>query len=626
MRKWLFAAVLGILALAAFGGAAPALGASAASNPIAAENAKAGTTSWFVGTPRQDEMSGYFDRVSYLPGATATLYADSHGDPFSYTVYRMGYYQGLGGRKLASGTVDANTPQPDATVTGDTPGGAKLLTTGWHSSAGLQIGADWVSGYYLVKLHDSVNGGESYANFVVRSTTPAKIVINLSTNTWEAYNKWGNLSLYRDARVTPAISDQTLVAHQVSFLRPYVQGYGAGGYFVYDRPLVDWAESHGYPVSYSTDDDLRHAREAGTQTKLVIFSGHEEYYSMADRTELLRLTAAGVSQAFFGGNAWAWQARFDDVAHVMSVWRKKSLDPSTVKGTKTVRWETIGMPQNQLTGELETWGSQTGGQSAYATSSWPWNGAGLVPGSDLGTLEGKEFDGIAVNSALAPNLLMLSRTPFSGMPGVPANQAMTLWQKTPSAFIFSAGQTGFNWNLSYPGVTPPDWVDPTSTPTSSAVSLPIERLVGNLIRRATGLANPIPAVGPSGTPAPFAILAPASGQSEKASPTPLSVAWSDPPAGTSAVNVYVDDVLVGTGATNSNVFAGPGVATLGAHTIRIDAVKSDGSVLDTLSEPVTVLAASDPAFLQNVQGISRLWGDDESGTEPVQACFLKTAP
>lgn len=619
-------AVVGVLALAALGGSHPAAAASGGANAVAVENAKPGTTSWFIPTPNQDEIDGYFDDVSYLPGDSATLYVDSQGDPFSYTVYRMGYYQGLGGREVASGNVGANAPQPAPTVGGDFSGGAKLLRTGWHSSAEIPIGADWVSGYYLVKLRDAVNGGESYANFVVRSATPAPIVINLSTNTWEAYNRWGNLSLYRDSRVTPAIVSELGVAHQVTFQRPYLEGWGAGMFFLYDRPLVEWAESHGYPVSYSTDEDLRHAREAGPQTKLVIFSGHEEYYSMKDRNQLLKLTARGVSEAFFGGNAWAWQARFNDTAHVMAVWRRKSLDPGTNRRDKTVRWEAVRLPQDALTGTMQTWGAQVGPQTAYATSSWPWNGAGVVGGADLGPVDGTEFDGITVNTALPTNLLMLSRTPFSGMPGVPANQAMTLWQKTPSAFVFAAGQTGFNWNLSYPGVTPQLWVDATRYPSSSPVNPAIERLVGNLIERATGIANPVPPIASSGAAAPFSIVAPQAGQYVKAAPSPLSVAWSDPPAGTKKVRVYVDGVSAKSRGAYRNVFVTQGVRTLGAHTIQVVADARDGSVLGSVSEQVTALAPNDATFRQNVNHISRLWGNDDSGAVGVRACFRMTAP
>jgi hypothetical protein len=533
----------------------------------------------------------------------------------------MGYYQGLGGRKVSSGNVDANAPQPDPTVAGDYSGGAKLLTTGWHSSGTIPVGAGWVSGYYLVKLHDDVNGGESYATFTVRSATPAPIVINLSTNTWEAYNRWGSLSLYRDSRVTPALTSKVDVPHRVTFLRPYGDVWGAGKFFLYDRPLVEWAESHGYPVSYSTDEDVRLGREAGPQTKLVIFSGHEEYYSMADRDELLRLTASGVSQAFFGGNAWVWQARFDDTSHVMTVWRKKSLDPAQNPLKKTVRWESVGLPQNGLTGTLPTWGTETGLQSAYATKSWPWKGAGVASGEDLGKVEGTEYDGIAVNSDLPPNLLMLSRTPYSGMPGVPADQAMTLWQKTPSAFVFSAGQTGFNWNLSYPGVAPPLWIDPAGYPAGSEVKPVIERLVGNLIERATGIANPIPSIAPTDVAAPFAILAPQAGQYVMASPSPLSVAWSDPPPGTASIRVYVNRTQVAYRKPAGNILVSKALTELGTHTIRVDAVTGSKKVLATLREQVIVLGANDAVFRQNASHISRLWGNDGADAVPVRACF-----
>lgn len=567
------------------GGAA----ASDATNPIQVENSRPGTSDWFVATPREDEIEGYFGHVSYTPGQSATLYVDSHGDGFSYTVYRMGYYEGLGGREVAAGSVPGNAPQPEPTVSGDYDFGAKLLTTGWHSSTVIPLGADWVSGYYLVKLQDDVNGGESYANLVLRSRTPAPIVINLSTNTWQAYNRWDGLSLYRDSRDPTATTEWDL-PHRVSFLRPYLDEGGAGKFFLYDRPLVEWAESHGYPVSYSADEDVRLGREAGPKTKLVIFSGHDEYYSMADRQELERLTGAGVSEGFFGGNSWIWQARFDDVDHIMTVWRKKPLDPTGNPRLQTVRWASIGMPQDEVTGTMETWGTQTGPQSAYATSSWPWNGAGLVSGEELGPIEGGERDGITVNPALPRNLIMLSRTPFSGTQNVPADQAMTLWQKTPSAFVFSGGQTGFNWNLDYPGLTPASWIDPASYPTSSQVKPAIERLAGNLIERATGIANPIPAIAPTATPASFQILAPESGQHIRAYPNPLSVAWSDPPAGTSKVEVVVDGTRIVGASARGNVLVTNGIRKPGSHSILVVAVDKRGGFLATAGERVDVLA------------------------------------
>ena len=486
-------------------------------NSIQAENALPGTTSWFIQTPQQNEIDGYFGATSYLPGDIATLYADSHGDPFSYTIYRMGYYQGLGGREVSSGDVAANSWQPNRTVYDDQPRGAEFMTTGWHPSVSIPLDPSWVSGFYLVKLTDDYNGGESYANFTLRSPDPAPVVIVFSTNTWQAYNAWGKLSLYRDMRTTPPTKKQTDVPHEVSFLRPYgarsgevggdkgsVDGKGAsagaGLYFFSDRPLVEWAESNGYPVSYATDADVRAAVEAGPNTKLVIFSGHSEYHSLAERNEVLRLSTAGVSAAFFGGNAYAWQARFgDDNQHhcgadglqtEMTVWRLAWLDPCAVTSLKTVRWKTLGLPQSQVTGTMETHGIQSGPQTALQTSSWPWQGSGLTDGSPLGRLEGAEFDGIRAKSNDGAHLLILSRTPFAppagGVQGGAATQNMTLWQRTPGAFVFAAGQTGFNRYLSNPIYpTGPSWVDPTY-PTTSQVSAPIQILAANLIAHALG--------------------------------------------------------------------------------------------------------------------------------------------
>lgn len=506
--------VLAPLALLVAGAGAASAGTQ---NAIQAENALAGTSTWFIETPHQDEIDGYFDRTSYLPGQSATLYVDSHSDPFSYTVYRMGYYQGLGGREVANGSVAPNKWQPGRTVADDLPRGARLLTTGWRPSTTIPLDPSWVSGYYLVKLHDDYTGGESYANFVLRSPDPAPVVIVLATNTWQAYNAWGGLSLYRDMRVAPPIKKQADVPHEVSFLRPYgarsgeVHGdkgatdgkgasAGAGEFFLFDRPLVAWAESNGYPVSYATDDDVRPAVEAGASTKIVVFSGHSEYHSLAEWNETLRLTTVGVSEAFLGGNAFAWQARFgDDNRHLcgaagpqteMSVWRFAGLDPCPNHGLKTVRWKTLSLPQSLVTGTMETHGIQSGPQTALATMSWPWQGADLADGIPLGKLEGSEYDGIRAKSNDAAHLLVLSRTAFAppadGVLGGAATQNMTLWQRSPDAFVFSGAQTGFNWRLAYPAYpTGGSWVDP-SYPKTSQVSAAFQVLVANLIARATG--------------------------------------------------------------------------------------------------------------------------------------------
>ena len=77
---------------------------------------------------------------------------------------------------------------------------------------------DWKSGYYDVLLSASAADGDrvrSHAFFVVRPSQPgrnANILLQLSTNTSNAYNRWGGASFYRGPDGP---------ARRLSFERPY---------------------------------------------------------------------------------------------------------------------------------------------------------------------------------------------------------------------------------------------------------------------------------------------------------------------------------------------------------------------------------------------------------------------
>src|SRR6478736_9969887 len=94
----------GIMAVAcvAWLACAPAV---AAAPTTAAENARAGTTSWYAPHPSQDRIAGYAGSSSYLRGQAVRLFVDSGGRPFRYRVFRLGWYRGETGRLLVSGRV-----------------------------------------------------------------------------------------------------------------------------------------------------------------------------------------------------------------------------------------------------------------------------------------------------------------------------------------------------------------------------------------------------------------------------------------------------------------------------------------------------------------------------------------
>jgi hypothetical protein len=464
---------------------APAVLAAGGSTEVARENRFPGTRSWFVPEPRPEAIAAFTDSPSYLPGRQVRLFVDSHGGSFSYAVYRMGWYGGRGGRLLLAGSGSA-AEQPPPRIVDDRPGGAKLLLPRWSSRASFRIPRRWVSGFYLIRFRRDEGGAQSYASFVLRSPSPGAIVVSFATSTWQAYNTWGGLSLYRDLRLArPDQFDRTLVAHQVSSRRPYVQGYGAGDFFRYDRPLVEWLERAGYPVTYATDRDASRARLTGPHTRIVVVSGHDEYQDAAARAYFQRLLKRGVSLALLGGNDFAWRARVSADGQIMSVWRTRSLDPRPGPQA-TVRWVTLGLPSSELSGVTPVIG-RPGALHVVGGNAWPW---GEVPESaPLGRVLGSEYDGFSASSPHPAGLRVLAE---ARVPGTGRRVTWTIATPTPASFVFSGSELGFNWRLARPLVTSAAWIDAAAPPgvrrdypRRSLVQRRVQRLVAALLRRAT---------------------------------------------------------------------------------------------------------------------------------------------
>jgi hypothetical protein len=451
---------------------------------IAIENRLPGTRSWFVASPRPDAIAAFADSPSYLPGREVQLFVDAHGGSFSYAVYRMGWYGGRGGRLMLAGRGRA-ARQPPPRIVEDRPGGAKLLLPGWSSSASFRIPRRWISGFYLVRFRHEDGGAQSYASFVLRSRSPGAVVVSFATNTWQAYNTWGGLSLYRDLRLARAEQfDRALVAHEVTSRRPYVQGYGAGDFFRYDRPLVEWLERAGYPVTYATDRDVSRARLTGPRTRIVIVSGHDEYVDAAARTYLRRLPERGVSLALLGGNDFAWRARLRAGGQIMSVWRIRSLDPGPA-AQATVRWVTLASPSSELSGVIPVIG-KPGVLRVAGGSAWPWGG--VAERAPLGRVLGGEYDGVSASSPHPAGLRVLAEAP---VPGSGRRVTWTIARPTAASFVFSGSELGFNWQLARPQLTSPAWIDGSSPPgvqrdypRHSVVRPRVQRLVAALLRRA----------------------------------------------------------------------------------------------------------------------------------------------
>jgi len=191
--------ILGVLDARSHPGATPrlappsVLSSIASASPIALENAKKGSSDWRLHSARSNHrIAGYASRTSVSAGASFDVYVDTRAATYRADIFRMGYYGGAGGRRVASidGLVGHRQSSCETTTVRHT------VQCDWQRSFRVDTHTDWESGVYLVKLSAS-DGTQSWVPFVVRERSPAApIVVQTSVTTWQAYNAWGGRNLY----------------------------------------------------------------------------------------------------------------------------------------------------------------------------------------------------------------------------------------------------------------------------------------------------------------------------------------------------------------------------------------------------------------------------------------------
>src|SRR5205085_11499699 len=148
---------------------------------IRAENERTGTRDWLstngrVKGGRCPWVEGYCSRTSVRSGESIEFFVSTDpASPFRIDVYRIGYYQGLGGRHMTRLGPFSGKPQeiPE-------PGPRRLRECRWEPCAKLTIPEDWPSGVYLGKLTAEREKVESYVIFVVRDNRAADGMVQVS--------------------------------------------------------------------------------------------------------------------------------------------------------------------------------------------------------------------------------------------------------------------------------------------------------------------------------------------------------------------------------------------------------------------------------------------------------------
>lgn len=455
-------------------------GAARSANPTAAENLCPGTMTWRPDHPlgSEDAIEGFSAPISVNSGETVKFYVSTTAPSYTLQIFRLGWYQGLGGRLMYSSTTLTGIKQPPPLID---PATRMVSCSNWYSQASVNIPPNWVSGAYIVKLLSST-GYIRYIIFIVRNdASVAPIIFQTSVLTYEAYNLWGGYDLYRGLNSQGQYVPERR-SYVVSFDRPFTRevgtdftssyngpllnnndvlnSLGLGDFPLYSEyPMVRWMERAGYNITYSTDIDTDLRGPLLLKHRLYISAGHDEYWSTAMRDSVISARDQGVSLGFFGGNDVYWHVRLQNsplgpdrevVCYKAGYYHDPITDPFSAINPResTVRWQDkpLSEPANGLLGEMYGGGVRITAPLVLASGAAPFMGrTGLHIGSTLPGLVGGEYDRVYHTSITPSSLLVLSASPLKCIPSTlcPENGTdianATLYTAPSGARVFDAG-------------------------------------------------------------------------------------------------------------------------------------------------------------------------------------------
>jgi hypothetical protein len=341
--------------------------AHASVNPIVAENALAGSTDWDLPF-LDDSIEGFSTEFSVNAGETIKFKIKTPSRNYRIDIYRIGWYGGSGGRKIATVTPSVSLPQTQPTPIRDAYLG--LTDCGnWTVSASWNVPASAVSGIYVANLIqlDVASNPANRILFVVRNDgRTSDLLVQTSDTTYQAYNRWGGDSLYFTSGGANGANWGRAV--KVSYNRPMDPEQLENEFFYAELPLVRWLERNGYDVAYTSCIDTDRRPAELLKHKVFISSGHDEYTSGAARANLEAARDGGVHLIFMTGNEVFWRVRWEPsvdgtgTPYKTLVCYKETLESAKIDPSSewTGTWRDPrfsppsngGRPENALTGTL----------------------------------------------------------------------------------------------------------------------------------------------------------------------------------------------------------------------------------------------------------------------------------
>ena len=362
-----------------------------------------------------------FTRQSYLPAQIGALRISADAPSLEAQVFQAG-------------------PEHDITYADYLLGGVPVtdpVTIDWSrrrdaaATINFQLGA-WPTGFYFVKLTEP-DGNFGYAPFVIRPVTlgaGSRVAVVLPTNTWQAYNfydadgdGWGD-------------TWYTGVGQPVPLVRPFLRRGVPPFFYRYDQGFMHWLYWTDKTVEFISDQDVEAAGgdELSRAYDLIVYEGHTEYVTEAERDAVERYRDLGGNLMFLSANNFFWKVKRAGAAL-----------------TKVAMWRDAGRPEAALIGVQYLANDRGERQGVFVVqgsgADWLWQGTDLAPGSTFGEFVGGygiEID--HVTPASPPGTIVLAQIPDLFGPGLTAEMS---YYETPSgAKVFAAGALDFGGSAS----------------------------------------------------------------------------------------------------------------------------------------------------------------------------------
>lgn len=468
-----FARVLGLALLAALASGARAAAEDGGRNRIVIENRHPGNGGWQLPWPGYTvsddihlQIKGYTGAESAPPSGTVPLKVTvAPAESYTVDVFRLGYYQGLGGRLMEHLGPFAGSPQPACGLVQNT----LMNECNWTTSVALHVPDTWLSGVYVAVLSSASKYQSLVPFWVVEENRRSDMLFISSLNTYEAYNDFPydprspsglpqtghSLYDFSSAGNDPAV--------KVTFDRPFSSQYGNpgdGGVYDFEPELIAFIEQSGYDVTYAIEPVIDARPWLLSRHSVVVIGGHAEYQTMDNYDGLIAARDRGVGLAFISGNEIYWQVRYE--ANAAGVDRRivvgyKNTRPDPVKDPRlrTIQWRQLGRPEQRLIGvQLPNNGYMNWGGQPWVpqhTNHWAFAGTDLQAGVPVkAEISGYEIDAYdpAVGKPDGTDYVLLSASPFINFQHRMYTQNSSIYRSLAGNWVWASGAMDWSWGLS----------------------------------------------------------------------------------------------------------------------------------------------------------------------------------